>query len=134
MRVAPIYREMCQFAQPSATDRTRVLARAVLVLGFIAFAASVFLRSRAGTNYVFDAGLYNVPFAAAALLCLLRRAHEVRAWRLLGLGLAVYTIANGYSTVFLSNLASPAYPSWADAGWLVFYPCAYACLASLARG
>ena len=57
------------------------VSRAVLVASFAAFAASVFLRKHAGTAYLYDAGLYNVPFVLAAMTCLLRRDHERRYLR-----------------------------------------------------
>lgn len=101
--------------------------------GFVAFAASVLLRDAAGPNLLFDAGLYNLPFAASALLCLTRRGAERLAWQLLGVGLAIFTVANLYSTIWLGRFDEPPYPSLGDAGWLIFYAFAYACLATLTR-
>lgn len=104
------------------------LLRAALVLSFLAFFLSIVLRAHVGTNLLYDAVLYNVPFAAAAAICLLRQDSERLPWRLVGAGLALFTAANVYST-----LTDPPYPSIADAGWLLFYPLVYAMLITLVR-
>ena len=100
----------------------------MLALSYVAFAGSVVLRSSAGTNLLFDALLYNVPFAAATAICLLRTDEERGAWRLVGVGLGIFTAANVYGTV-----GDPPYPSLADAGWLLWYPLTYTMLVVLMR-
>ena len=50
------------------------------------------------------------------------------AWISLAIGLAVWGLGNSYWTVAHYHDPSPPFPSWADAGWLAFYPFAYLCL------
>ncbi len=104
-----------------------------LLGGFAAFAATVLLRSEPGTSLAFDAGLYNVPFAAAALLCLAGNGPRRAGWRVLGLGLALFGIANAFSTIAYAGSDDPPYPSPADVGWIAFYPIAYLSLLKLGR-
>ena len=63
----------------------------------------------------------------AAGLCLWRVvavAVERTSWLLVGLGLLAWVGSDAYSTLALRASASLPAPSWAELGYLVFYPCA----------
>ena len=63
----------------------------------------------------------------SSVLCLWRaRVGEERAaWGAIGLALGVYFLGETYWNSVLANAASPPYPSWADAGYLGYYPPLY---------
>ena len=72
----------------------------------------------------------------SAAACLLRAGlvrRERLAWALLGVGLLLYTGGEIYYSAVLSGQASVPIPSPADAGYLAFYPLAYAGLIVLLR-
>jgi two-component system, cell cycle response regulator len=80
--------------------------------------------------------LYDSVVLGAALACLLRAAafsSERRAWLLIGLAVGCWGLAEVYWTAFIEGNPEAPYPSPADAGYLAFYPLAYAGLALLVR-
>ncbi len=80
--------------------------------------------------------LYNGLVVGSTVLCLLRAAlvvEERTAWVALGLGLVAWSVGELHYTVVLQGLDDPPYPSLSDAGYLLFYPAAYATLALLVR-
>jgi diguanylate cyclase (GGDEF)-like protein len=80
--------------------------------------------------------VYNVVEFLAALACLLRALafeEERRAWLLLSAGMTCFALGDIYWTVALAHDDSIPVPSPADAGYLLFYPFAYAALALLVR-
>ncbi len=64
---------------------------------------------------------------ASSLLCLARaRVGEERlAWGAIGIALGVYFLGETYWNAVLASAANPPYPSWADAGYLGYYPPLY---------
>ncbi|WP_158220813.1 bifunctional diguanylate cyclase/phosphodiesterase [Kineosporia sp. R_H_3] len=82
-----------------------------------------------------DAGLYPLVFGLAAVAAGLRAARRgpVLPWAALAAGLAASTAANVYYTLVLAPMATPPYPSWSDAGYLVFFPCVYVTVLALLR-
>ncbi|MBS1884416.1 MAG: diguanylate cyclase [Actinobacteria bacterium] len=71
----------------------------------------------------------DVVMVGAAASCLVRAwvvREERLAWALLGLALAVWTAGEIYYEVVLATQGSVPVPSPADAGYLLFYPIAYA--------
>jgi two-component system cell cycle response regulator len=80
---------------------------------------------------------YNACELLAIAACALRAARtsgpERLAWIVLTFGLVGYAAADIYWTVALEDLASPPYPSLADAGYLSIYPAAFAALVLLLR-
>jgi diguanylate cyclase (GGDEF)-like protein len=90
----------------------------------------------AGGDTIFDDWIYDLLMLGAAGSCLLRAwlvEDERAAWALLGLALAVWTGGEIYYEVALASRASVPVPSLADAGYLAFYPIAYAGLIVLIR-
>jgi two-component system, cell cycle response regulator len=80
--------------------------------------------------------VYDALIAIAAGSCFLRarRTREERlGWALLGLALVVWTAGEIYYEAVLTGSASVPVPSPADAGYLLFYPIAYAGLILLMR-
>jgi diguanylate cyclase (GGDEF)-like protein len=78
----------------------------------------------------------NVVYAAAVALCALRvrwGGESRGAWLAIAVGLGLYGAGNLYYSAVLYSLESPPFPSPADAGWLAFYPAAYASLGLIAR-
>src|SRR3954469_373535 len=84
----------------------------------------------------YDDWVSNAVLVGAALVCLARAVlvpQERAAWALIGFGLGTWSAADIYSTVVLSKLDEPPYPSIADAGWLLFYPAFWVALVLLLR-
>ena len=81
-------------------------------------------------------GAYNVAIATGALLCLLRARATPRergAWLCMGLGLAAWGAAEVYWSLAYGSNGDPASPNPSDAGYLLYYPLAYAGLGLLVR-
>src|SRR2546423_8318632 len=107
------------------------------LLGLAAFTLHVGIGlGGAGSDHFFNRWLYSGLLVAAAGACL-ARAWAVRAeratWLLLGVGLAFWTVGDVYYTFACAGIASPPFPSVADAFYLAFYPCAYIALVLLVR-
>jgi diguanylate cyclase (GGDEF)-like protein len=76
---------------------------------------------------------YTFVLAGSAGMCIARAVRQSSArlpWALLGAGLMLWAGADATSTFVLHD---PPSPSVADAGWLAFYPAAYAALGLLLR-
>ncbi|MGE0066907.1 MAG: HD domain-containing phosphohydrolase, partial [Solirubrobacterales bacterium] len=85
---------------------------------------------------VFGVWVYDALMLGAAGACLLRAAmveRERLAWSLLGIGLAAWTGGEIYYSTAFANAETIPIPSLADAGYLLFYPLAYAALIVLLR-
>jgi two-component system, cell cycle response regulator len=92
----------------------------------------------ASLSHLFTYWLYDGVGEVAALTCLIRglRHKEDRlAWILIGIGVAAWTTGDLYYTWVLQNIpsAQQPYPSYADAGYLGFYPPVFVGLALLVR-
>jgi hypothetical protein len=90
----------------------------------------------AGMDRVFNVWVYDALMLGAAGSCLLRAAmveRERLAWGLLGVGLAAWTGGEIYYSAALAGAETVPIPSLADAGYLLFYPLAYAALIVLMR-
>src|SRR3954453_9168657 len=80
--------------------------------------------------------VYNVIEFLGAGLCLLRGLslrEEGRGWLLLALGMLCFATGDVYWTLVLKHQNEIPVPSAADAGYLLFYPFAYAALVVLVR-
>jgi diguanylate cyclase (GGDEF)-like protein len=82
-------------------------------------------------DWVYDTLMVGAAGACLARVCLVKR--ERLAWGLIGLALAVWAAGEIYYGVVLTGDASIPIPSPADAGYLLFYPFAYAGVIVLAR-
>jgi diguanylate cyclase (GGDEF)-like protein len=120
------------------THRTR-LARALLLVGGLCLLLHVAWVAGLGKGEIdgfVNNWAYNVGLVLAAVVCLLRASEptaERRVWLCFGLALAVWTAGDLYFTVALADLKHPPYPSLADLGYLLAYPCMYAGVALLIR-
>jgi hypothetical protein len=80
---------------------------------------------------------YNATELLVIAVCALRvrmsHGSERTAWAVLTLGLFGYAAGDVYYSLALQGLASPPYPSWADAGYLSIFPAAYAALVLMLR-
>lgn len=122
----------------SRRERKTVLAAGLLALCLlVAFTAHVAVGfGGPGTDALFNTWIYNALMLTSAAACLLRAAlvrRERVAWGLLGVGLLLYTGGEIYYAAVLAGQASVPIPSLADAGYLAFYPLAYAALIALLR-
>ncbi|MHB8531093.1 MAG: putative bifunctional diguanylate cyclase/phosphodiesterase [Solirubrobacteraceae bacterium] len=85
-------------------------------------------------NTVFDRWVYSGVEIGACAIVLARAAlvrKDRRSWLLLAIGMGFYAFADLYWTLVLQPLAEPPSPSAADAGYLLFYPCAFAMIVGL---
>ncbi|HKT83354.1 MAG TPA: GGDEF domain-containing protein, partial [Solirubrobacterales bacterium] len=118
--------------------RTAVLLGGLVGLCLlIAFAAHIAIGlGGPDTEALFNTWIYNALMLMGAVACLLRAVlvrRERAAWTLLGAGLLLYTGGEIYYSAVLTGQASVPIPSLADAGYLAFYPLAYAALIVLLR-
>ena len=116
----------------------RVL-RTVAVLGFAGYAVSTLpgVRPHPGHVALLDTWWNTAVFAAGVLLCVLRGVlHRPQRlpWLFLGAGMALWTAGNLFYLLVLQDLDPLPVPSLADAGWVAFYPFAYAAVVMLVRG
>ena len=94
------------------------------------------LRQHTGYNLVFDGVLNNIAYLLSAAVCLVRAraaASYRRSWFLFGIGLALYGSGNIYWTIFVRTQTPEPFPSFADALWISFYPCAFVALLLIVR-
>jgi diguanylate cyclase (GGDEF)-like protein len=85
---------------------------------------------------LFNTWIYNALMLMSAAACLLRAAlvrRERLAWALLGVGLLLFAGGDIYFATVVAEQATVPIPSPADAGYLSFYPLAYAALIVLLR-
>jgi diguanylate cyclase (GGDEF)-like protein len=122
----------------SQRERRVVVAGGLLaLLLLIAFTAheATGLGGR-GTDTLFNIWIYDALLLTGAAACLARAVavrRERVAWALLGTGLLLYCGGEIYYSAVLAGQASVPIPSPADAGYLAFYPFAYAALIALLR-
>jgi len=113
------------------------IALAVLLLGgTLLVALHYWLGIGAGLNFAIGSVVYDGVVLGAGLACLGRASsfgREHRAWLLIGLAILLWGGAEIYWTAFIEGNPNAPYPSPADAGYLLFYPLAYAGLTLLVR-
>lgn len=122
----------------SQRERRIVLVGGLLALCLLAaFIAHVVVGfGGPGTDALFNTWIYCGLMLTSAAACLLRAAlvrRERGVWALLGVGLLLYAGGEIYYAAMLAGQASVPIPSPADAGYLAFYPLAYAALIALLR-
>src|SRR4051794_12694760 len=112
------------------------IALAIAALGVLVHIAWVAGLGKGNADVLIDEWVYNGVLALAALVCLARaaeRTSERWTWLAFGLGLAAWTAGDSYWTVAYSNPSQAPYPSLADAGYLLAYPCMYVGVLLLVR-
>ena len=121
-------------AQPLAVRLVNVDARrprlVLTVLGLLIVAAIVYSAHAVlglgghANPHLWNHWLYDAIIGGSAAVCLWR-AFSIRgdrgAWAAIGFGITLYWLGDLYWNTYLADLASPPYPSWADAGWLAYY-------------
>jgi diguanylate cyclase (GGDEF)-like protein/putative nucleotidyltransferase with HDIG domain len=120
--------------------QTPRLVRVLLAATVVTFAA-VLARDGLGLAVPVLGGVwtntYNITeflgFAVCALRAVRTSGPERAAWTALSVGLLGFCAGDLYWTVSLSAMASPPFPSWADAGYVSIYPAAYVALVLLLR-
>ncbi len=120
-----------------ATPRSTVLWWAT-VATWLLFAVSTVpgVREVQGYQFGWDGVVNNALYLLAPLYCWLRarRLRSGRApWSVLAVGLGLYGLGNVYWTIFVRPIDPAPFPSWADALWGSFYPCAFATLVLVLR-
>jgi len=120
------------------SDRRLIrLGGGVMLVGFLAFLLHTTVGyGDAGVADFLNTWLYNALLLGAAASCLLRALlieRERAGWALMGAGLVAYAAGEIYYAAALSGGGEVPIPSLADAGYLAFYPLAYASLLLLMR-
>src|SRR4051812_44237874 len=90
----------------------------------------------AGSDWFFNDFVYNGLELLAAGACFARALlvkGERAPWLVVGAGLFCYFAGDVFWTLFLSDSASPPFPSPADALYLAFYPASYVTIVLLVR-
>ncbi len=108
---------------------------AVLATALVAYAAFLIFNIPDPVSGFWDR-VYNAIEFLAVGTCLLRGLSlrdERRAWLLLALGMFFFASGDVYWTLFLKAKSEIPVPSPADAGYLLFYPCAYGAMVALVR-
>ncbi len=126
-------------AYPARRNRRVVsLLRWAMPLSWLGFVASVIWRPERGQfDPWLDVGLYDVPFALAAIACwsadtrCATSAPGRRAWRILGVGLVLFMCGNVYGSLVVGD--REIYPSPADGMWLTFYVLLYVAIIGMVR-
>src|SRR5436305_8280330 len=118
--------------------RTQRRARALLLalaLALVAYTAHTIFAIGDPVAGFWDRVYNGIEFGAAAACLMRARAlvQERRAWILLAVGMACFGLGDLYWTLVLTHAKTIPVPSPADAGYLLFYPFAYAALLVLVR-
>jgi two-component system cell cycle response regulator len=92
--------------------------------------------ARQSAPSLFNDWLYDGLILFAFSLCLLRAirvSHERLAWAAMAAGVGFWTAGDIYYGIAFSGSSTVPFPSWADLGYLGFYPFAYVSLFLLVR-
>ncbi len=98
------------------------------VLGTAGFCVWVAMGSPPALATLFDLWVYNGVLFLAAAVFFIRAlsSSELRgAWICFGVGLTAWALGDTYWVVALADVKHPAYPSLADAGYLLTLPCLF---------
>jgi diguanylate cyclase len=126
-------RMLPRLAHLDRRPRRRLIAVAVLTLAALALNLAHTGLGLGGERWdvPLNAWLQNVVLAGACVLAIARARRPGRdrgGWIALALGICCWSLGNLYWNLALYSAEAPPYPSLADAGWLLFYPAAYACI------
>ena len=89
-----------------------------------------------GADGFFERWLFVAIEIGAALACVCRVVlvrEERRIWALVALSVSLWALGDAYWRIALWDLEVAPVPSLADAGWIAFYPPAYAAIVLLVR-
>ncbi len=114
----------------------RVALAILLFGGTFLVALHYWLGIGGSLNFAIGSVIYDGVVLGAGLACLARASsfgRERNAWVLIGLAILAWGGGEIYWSAFIDGNAGAPYPSPADAGYLLFYPLAYAGLALLVR-
>ncbi len=114
----------------------RWLAHAVLAALVFAYVGLLTVRRLGDTSTLIDGWGVNALELFAGVLCLRAMRVHGRGRRvplLLGLGAFCWATGDIAATILAPSTLSPPSPSLADAGYLAFFPCAYAAVALYTR-
>jgi diguanylate cyclase (GGDEF)-like protein len=121
----------------SGLARALRVALAILLLGgTVLIALHYWLGIGGSLHGALSAIVYDAVVLGAGVACLIRASafgRERIAWILLGAAILVWGGAEVYWSAVIEGDPNAPYPSPADAGYLLFYPFAYAGLALLVR-
>jgi two-component system cell cycle response regulator len=124
-------------APDSTVARSLRIALAIVLLGGTALIAlHYWLGIGASLRGTLSAVVYDAVVLGAGVACLVRASvfgRERAAWILIGAAILTWGAAEVYWSAVIENNPNAPYPSPADAGYLLFYPLAYAGLALLVR-
>ena len=113
------------------------VALAILLLGGTVLIALHYWLDLGGSLHgTLSAVIYDAVVLGAGIACLVRASafgRERSAWILIGAAIIVWGAAEIYWSAVIEGDPNAPYPSPADAGYLLFYPLAYAGLALLVR-
>lgn len=102
-----------------------VAVLALLIAAATVYAAHVSLGLGGhSAPHLWNHWVYDGIIGASAAVCLWRGfsiKNDRGAWLAIGLGITIYWLGDLYWNDFLADMANPPYPSWADAGWLLYY-------------
>jgi two-component system cell cycle response regulator len=119
--------------RPALISRFVLALLALLAVWAVAYELGDSFVPSLGNAAVFNGVAPDIAFAIAGVLLVARGVRGERGWALIGLGALCWAAGDVYWTLALSKLDSPPVPSWADAGYLLFCPLAFAGILSLVR-
>jgi two-component system cell cycle response regulator len=116
-------------------DNRRLAASLVGGIGWLVFAVHA-LVAREWAFGLFNDWVYDGLLIFAFVACAVRAAgvtEERAAWAALALGVGSWTAGDVYYSVAFASGSDVPFPSWADVGYLGFYPCVFVALFLLMR-
>ncbi len=117
-------------------NRRATVALVLLTAGLAACLLEFTLHISASVQHFVVYWLYNALVLGAGFVCIARgvgSSRERAAWILIGIAVVSWGVGNTIWTFAYVDLASPPYPSIADAFWLAIYPPVYVALLLLLR-
>ena len=124
-----------QTLQRTSSQAAR-LALGLAIGGALLHAAWIAGFANGPLDGLIDNGVYNGVLVLCAAACLLRASAVPQGrsiWIAFGLGLGAWTAGDIYWTAALADVKHPPYPSLADLGYLLTYPCMYVGVLLLVR-
>ena len=111
-----------------ASDRRAGFALTALTGAFGVLAIGYCFDSAGAVRHVLNVGVYDNVVFCAGLLCVARgvlKPSDRAAWVLAGVAVIAWAAGDTVWTHTIAGDPNPPYPSYADVGYLCFYPAAY---------